>query len=170
MARKTSLRDFQAYLANRLSDAALGMGAASWLGVEAGGESWLVDLSDGGEIVQSSQLAPVPLTHPWFAGIANIRGNLHAVTDFSLFRGGPPIAHNANARLLLIGARHGVNAALLVSRMLGLKNPDDFTPQSADETMPAWGKARFADTHGNVWHKLSVRELLADQAFMNIGV
>ena len=110
------------------------------------------------------------LTHPWFAGIANIRGNLHAVTDFSLFRGGPPIAHNANARLLLIGARHGVNAALLVSRMLGLKNPDDFTPQSADETMPAWGKARFADTHGNVWHKLSVRELLADQAFMNIGV
>lgn len=170
MARKISLRDFQAYLATRLSDAALGMGAASWLGVEAGGEAWLVDLSDGGEIVQSSQLAPVPLTHPWFVGIANIRGNLHAVTDFSLFRGGSPIVQNANARLLLIGARHGVNAALLVSRMLGLKNPDDFTPQPVDETMPVWGKSRFADTHGKIWHKLSVRELLADQAFMNIGV
>lgn len=170
MARKTSLRDFQAYLATRLTNAALGMGAASWLGVEAGGESWLVDLSDGGEIVQSTQLAAVPLTHPWFVGIANIRGNLHAVTDLSLFRGGPPIAQNANARLLLIGARYGVNAALLVSRMLGLKNPEDFTPQSTDQSMPAWGKARFSDTHGNIWHKLSVRDLLADQAFMNIGV
>jgi twitching motility protein PilI len=170
MARKTSLRDFQAYLATRLTNAALGMGAASWLGVEAGGESWLVDLSDGGEIVQSTQLAAVPLTHPWFVGIANIRGNLHAVTDLSLFRGGPPIAQNANARLLLIGARYGVNAALLVSRMLGLKNPEDFTPQSTDQSMPTWGKARFSDTHGNIWHKLSVRDLLADQAFMNIGV
>jgi hypothetical protein len=38
MARKTSLRDFQEYLATRLSQAAKGKGAASWLGVEAGGE------------------------------------------------------------------------------------------------------------------------------------
>ena len=37
MARKTSLRDFQEYLATRLSQAAKGKGAASWLGVEAGG-------------------------------------------------------------------------------------------------------------------------------------
>jgi twitching motility protein PilI len=112
----------------------------------------------------------VPLTRPWFAGIANIRGNLHAVGDFSLFRGGPPIVQNANARLLLIGARYGVNAALLVSRMLGLKNPDDFTLEPADASMPAWGAQRFADTQGKIWHKLSVRDLLADQDFMNIGV
>jgi twitching motility protein PilI len=46
----------------------------------------------------------VPLTRPWFAGIANIRGNLHAVGDFSVFCGGPPIVQNANARLLLIGS------------------------------------------------------------------
>jgi twitching motility protein PilI len=36
--------------------------------------------------------------------------------------------------------------------------------------MPAWGAQRFADTQGKIWHKLSVRELLADQDFMNIGV
>lgn len=170
MARKTSLRDFQEYLATRLSQAAKGKGAASWLGVEAGGEAWLVDLSDGGEIVQASQVMPVPLTRPWFVGISNIRGNLHAVSDFSVFRGGPPIVQNANARLLLIGSRYGTNAALLVSRMLGLKKPEDFTPEAADPSMPGWGRQRFADTHGKIWHKLSVRELLADQDFMNIGV
>ena len=58
---------------------------------------------------------------------------------------------------------------LLVSRMLGLKNPDDFTAELADASMPAWGMQRFADTQGKIWHKLSVRELLADQDFMNIG-
>ncbi len=170
MARKTSLRDFQEYLATRLSQAAKGKGAASWLGVEAGGEAWLVDLSDGGEIVQTTQLTPVPLTRQWFVGVANIRGNLYAVTDLSVFRGGQPIVQNANSRLLLIGSRYGTNAALLVSRMLGLKRPEDFTPEAPDGTMPLWGQQRFADTQGKIWRKLSVRELLADQDFMNIGV
>ncbi|MBF1164561.1 MAG: chemotaxis protein CheW, partial [Dechloromonas agitata] len=101
---------------------------------------------------------------------ANIRGNLYAVTDFSVFRGGPPIVQNANSRLLLIGSRYGTNAALLVSRMLGLKRPEDFTPEAPDGAMPPWGQQRFADTQGKIWRKLSVRELLADQDFMNIGV
>lgn len=170
MSKRTSLRDFQAYLAGRLSDAAQGRGAASWLGVEAGGESWLVDLSDGGEIVQSPEFASVPLTKPWFAGIANIRGNLYSVTDFSVFRGGTPTPRNTSARLLLIGTRYGINAALLLSRMVGLRNPGDFTPEAEDTAMPAWGRQRFSDSQGKVWHKLSVRELLADQDFMNIGV
>ncbi len=170
MARKTSLRDFQEYLATRLSQAAKGKGSASWLGIEAGGEAWLVDLSDGGEIVQASQMTSVPLTQGWFVGIANIRGNLYAVSDFSVFRGGQPTAQNANSRLLLIGSRYGTNAALLVSRMLGLKKPDDFSPEAPDTAMPAWGQQRFADTHGKIWRKLTVRELLADQDFMNIGV
>lgn len=170
MARKTSLRDFQSYLASRLNQAAQGEGAVSWLGVEAGGENWLVELSDGGEVVQSAQLTPVPLTRPWFAGIANIRGNLHAVTDFSVFRGGLPTPRTTNARLLLIGTRHGTNAALLVSRLLGLKNPGDFAPEPPDEPMPPWGRLCFSDSHGKVWHKLAVRELLADPDFMNIGI
>ena len=169
MAKKTSLRDFQSYLAGRLKTAAQGNGGVSWLGVLVGDESWLVDLSDSGEIIQAPQLAGVPLTRAWFAGIANIRGNLHAVTDFSMFRGGAPTPQNAGARLLLIGAKHGSNAALLVSRMLGLKNPDDFTPAPAAGDAPAWVAGRYSDRQGRIWHKLAVRDLLADQEFMNIG-
>lgn len=170
MAKKTSLRDFQEYLAARLTTAAQGRGALSWLGIEVGTESWLLDLADSGEIIQTSHLAPVPLTQQWFAGIANIRGNLYAVTDFSVFRGGVPIPKNGNERLLLVGTKHGSNAALLVSRMLGLKDPNDFTPQVPDTSLPSWGAQRFADTQGKIWCKLSVRDLLTDQDFMNIGV
>ncbi|MDR2837665.1 MAG: chemotaxis protein CheW [Azonexus sp.] len=170
MARKTSLRDFQAYLAARLTNAAQGHGAVSWLGIEAGGEDWLVDLSDGGEIVQAPQLAPVPLTRPWFAGIANIRGNLYTVTDFSSFRSGAPTPRNSSTRILLIGAKHGSNAALLVSRMLGLKNPGDFVAEAPQAEDPPWCEQRYLDTQGRAWRKLSVRGLLADHEFMNIGV
>ena len=35
---------------------------------------------------------------------------------------------------------------------------------------PAWGAARFEDAQGGVWRKLSVRDLLGDNDFMNIGV
>ncbi len=170
MAHKSSLRDFQTYLAGRLSDAAHGAATSSWLGLEVAGQSWLVDLSDGGEIVQAPRLAAVPLTRTWFVGMANVRGNLYAVSDFSAFLGGAPTPLNANARLLLIGTRHGSNAALLVSRLLGLKNPGDFKLLPTDEARPVWGANGYVDAAGKIWHKLSVSALLADQRFMNIGV
>lgn len=170
MAKKTSLREFQEYLAERLTGAAAGRSGASLLGVRAGDENWLVDLSESGEIVQAPRLTPVPLTKPWFAGLANIRGSLHAVTDLSVFRGGAPTPQNNNTRLLLVGGKYGANAALLVNGMLGLKNPDDFTASPADPAAPAWGAERYSDRQGNSWCKLSVRDLLADSDFMNIGV
>jgi len=170
MAKKTSLRDFQAYLAERILGAAQGRGASSWLGIQAGDDNWLIDLSDSGEIVQAPKLTAVPLTRPWFAGIANIRGSLHAVADFSVFCGGVPTPRNNNTRLLLVGSKHGANAALLVTRMLGLKNPDDFSAAGSDPAAPAWGALRYTDSQGGNWRKLSVRDLLADNDFMNIGV
>lgn len=168
--KKTSLRDFQQYLAGRLTTAAEGGGTSSWLGIESGNQLWLADLSESGEIVQAPQLVSVPLTHPWFSGLANIRGNLYAVSDFSRFRGGPSTPMNASSRLLLIGTRFGSNAALLVNRMSGLKNPEDFTQESQNADAPAWGAVRYSDAQGKIWHKLSVRELLADRDFMNIGL
>lgn len=168
--RKTSLREFQEYLAGRLTGAAHGHAGASLLGVRAGAEDWLVDLADSGEIIQLPVLTPVPLTRPSFAGVANIRGNLYAVTDFSLLRGGDPAPRNANSRLLLVGARHGSNAALLVARLLGLKNAQDFTPEVPDTECAAWAAQRYRDSSGTVWRKLSVRDLLADENFMNVGV
>ena len=170
MARKTSLRDFQEYLSGRLTGAARGRGAPSWLGLQAGDENWLVDLSDSGEIVQALKLTPVPLTRPWFAGIANIRGSLYAVADFSVFCGGTPTPQNSNTRLLLVGSKYAANAALLVNRTVGLKNPEDFVAEPVDSAAPAWGTARFSDSQGRIWRKLSVRDLLADNDFMNIGV
>lgn len=169
MAKKTSLREFQEYLADRLTSAARGQGGASLLGIRVGSEDWLLDLADSGEIVQMPKLTHVPLTRNSFAGIANIRGNLYSVTDFSVFRGSEPTPQNADSRLLLVGAKYGSNAALLVARMLGLKNVEDYAAETSDPDAPTWAAQRFRDGNGKVWRKLSVRELLADENFMNVG-
>lgn len=169
MARKSSLREFQAHLATRLAGV-MEQRAAGLLGVQSGGEFWLLGLSDSGEIVSSPPLTSVPLTRNWFLGMANVRGNLYAVTDLSAFQGKEATPLNAASRLLLIGTRHGSNAALLVTRMLGLRNIDDLVSVTADADAPAWAREAYADNEGRRWKMLNVRLLLADEAFMNIGV
>lgn len=125
MAKRISLREFQESLSQRLTSAHRGEARRALLGVASGNDHWLLDLSDSGEVVPLPSLTSVPLTKPWFAGIANIRGTLYSVVDFSAFRGHEPTRRNANARLLLVGARHGINSALLVDRTLGLRSIDD---------------------------------------------
>jgi twitching motility protein PilI len=169
MARKSSLREFQAHLANRLA----GIGdqrAAGLLGFQSGADHWLVGLPDSGEVVPLPPLTGVPLTKPWFAGIANIRGNLYSVTDFSAFRRKEATPRNAGSRLLLIGARHGNNAALLVTRILGLRNIDDLTQVDGSPEAPSWASGVYADREGRRWRMLEVTRLFSDDAFMDIGV
>ncbi|WP_300338161.1 chemotaxis protein CheW [Accumulibacter sp.] len=170
MTKKISLHDFQSYLAARLAGTG-NQSAAGLLGIQAGANDyWLLDLADSGEIVPLTPLTTVPLTRPWFAGIANIRGNLYSAVDFSAFLGKEATPQNASSRLLLIGTRHGSNAALLVTRMIGLRNVEALNCEAPDPTAPAWAPEAYTDNEGRRWKKLKVRELLADEAFMDIGV
>ncbi|MBK7898057.1 MAG: hypothetical protein IPJ99_01455 [Betaproteobacteria bacterium] len=83
------------------------------------------------------------------------------MTDFSLFRGGDPTPQNANNRLVLVGVKHGSNAAILVgmcwaSRIWTISCPPRWT----------WSYllgGSFHDSNGKLWRKLSVRDLLGDE-------
>lgn len=170
MTKRTSLREFQEGLAARLADVHRGAPTRALLGVESGNSHWLMDLVDSGEVVPLTQLSPVPLTQPWFAGVANVRGALYGVVDFSAFRGGAPTPHNADARLLLIGARHGINSALLVNRTLGLKSLDDMGIEPAPDDGPAWIGESCIDSAGRQWLRLRITTLLEDPAFLDVGL
>lgn len=168
MSKKGSLREFQTYLATRFADAG-NQHAAGLLGMQAGNDHWVLRLSDSGEIVPLPPLTPVPLTKPWFAGIANIRGDLYSVADFSAFQGKETTPQNASSRLLLIGRRYGSNVALLVTRMLGLRKLESLQSVPVEPGAPAWGDEAYIDHEGQRWRKLNVRALLADESFMQIG-
>lgn len=194
MAKRLSLREFQAGLAERLTSAARGADSRALLGIQAGNGYWLLGLADAGEIVplaslpSRASLTPVALTKPWFVGLVNIRGVLYGVADFSLFQGGEPTPLNDDARLLLVGTRHGSNSALLVSRTLGLKNPDDLecvagvaaeaeaarALETAAEPAPAqsWIGETYCDRRDAAaprWRRLRVQPLLVHPEFLDIA-
>ena len=185
MAKRISLREFQQGLSERLVSARRGEGARALLGIESGsddlpgGSRWLIDLVDSGEVTPLPPLTPAPLTKSWFAGIANIRGVLYGVVDFSAWRGGAPTPINAQARLLLVGARHGVNSALLIRRALGLRPQRDMHAagetsayagtQDAGEPAP-WLGGRFTDPQDQTWTQLRIPALLSDPSYLDIAL
>lgn len=167
MAGKTSLRDYQRDLAERLRSAAVGR-SASMLGLQVGDEAWLVDLTEAGEIVPVPAITPLPLTRPWFKGVANIRGNLYSVVDFPAFLQRKPVAVGDQSRLLLLGERFRLGAALLVDRALGLRNPAQLTRKEGEAG--AWVRAEYADGDGKSWRELDLPQLAQHADFLAVGV
>jgi twitching motility protein PilI len=168
MATRTSLRDYQRELAERLKGAASGR-AASKLGLQVGGEFWLVDLADAGEVIPVPPITPVPLVRPWFRGAANIRGRLYAVVDFPAFLGSMAAVPGEHARLVLLGERFRIGCALLVDRSLGLRAADQLQAQPNTGAGALWLKAKYSDQDGRQWKELDVAQLVQDSAFLEVA-
>jgi len=174
MTQRISLREFQKNLTTRLGLAQRGETTRALLGIESGkGDDamWLMDLADSGEVAPLTGLTPTPLTQPWFAGIANVRGTLYSVVDFSAFRGGELTPRNPEARLLLIGTRHGSNSALLVGRTLGLRPPESLTRvDEVPATTTDWRGKCYVDAQSVRWTRLRIKALLTDPRFLDIAL
>ncbi|KAF7600135.1 MAG: twitching motility protein PilI [Candidatus Dactylopiibacterium carminicum] len=169
MAKRISLREFQQDLTKRLAEMSSSGRRSALLAVTAGAENWLVDLSDAGEIIAAPALTEVPLTRNWFRGLANVRGNLYSVVDLAAFCGDPLPQLTNDSRMMLIGAKHGLHTALLVSRALGLRNPDDFELDESFADARPWIGAALRDNQNRLWKRLIVRPLLADPRFLDAG-
>ncbi len=171
MAKKTSLREFQESVVARLKAAGTAGAAqvSSKMGVQVGREKWLVNLSDVGEVVPVPPLLPVPLTKPWFLGVANVRGVLYSVVDLAHFMGGEPTQINVDSRLLLANGKYRINAGLVVHHMLGLKNPEQFQAGDPSPRTP-WVAAEYVDGDGEIWRELGMPGLLNDPGFLNVGI
>ena len=168
MAERLSLKDYQRALAERLREAGAGR-MASKLGMQLGAETWLVDLGDAGEVIPVPPVTPVPLTQPWFRGVANVRGNLYSVIDFPAFIGVGAVTLGEQSRLLLLGERFRTAAALLIDRSLGLRNPDQLTPRTTNGEVPAWLRGEFEDGDGKSWKELDVPQLVRHADFLSVS-
>ncbi len=170
MSRRVSLKEFQEGLAKRLKAAAGEAAPSARLGFEAGGESWLARLDSSGEVLQVPEIQRVPLTSDWFLGVTNIRGALFGVTDFGAFLGRGPTVRGSDNRLLLVGQPRGVNCALLVSRLTGLRNVAGYAAEAPAGPYAAWCETAWRDAEGRVWHELELEKLLARNEFLDIAV
>src|SRR6188508_2655554 len=160
MARRTGLREFQISVAERIRTASSRTALASKLGFQVGSGNWFVALHQVNEVIPVPAMVPVPLTHSWFRGVANVRGNLYSMVDFAAFQGADPIGPGMERRVILVSDRLIAGAGLLVSRMLGLRNPEQFNPAAKPADAPAWVAGAFVDAAGTKWLELDLPALV----------
>ena len=176
MARtaRIDLHAFQQELAARLASTTAAQVESSRLGLACGGERWLIRLADAAEVVAVPTLAAVPLTQPWFLGLANIRGNLYTVVDFAGFLGREtvvPHGTGGQSRLILFGPRAGdLNAGVVVQSVLGLRNLAELSPVAPVANAPAWYVQRWVDADGGAWQEFDLVRLAGDPAFLRVGL
>ncbi len=168
MARRISLKEFQENLVRRLNEARSG-DRRTLLGIMAGEDRWLIDLTDTGEVLPPTPVKRVPLTQPWFLGITNVRGTLYSVVDFAGLHGKASGPSDSRTRMLLVHQKHGVHSALLCSRTTGLHGPEEFELQATDQHALPWISALAIDSHGNTWNRLDVLKLIRHPDFLEAG-
>jgi twitching motility protein PilI len=158
-ARRARLRQYQEQLLERMQAARTSSGArAHQLGVEIGGVRYLLDLVEAGEIVPLPPLAAVPLTQPWYLGLANVRGNLLGVVDLARYLDGEA-EPTPGTRLVTFAPGLGFPCALLVAKVVGLRHAADMTPLDA----------RLRDADGQEWTPLSLAALAREERFLQVA-
>ena len=173
MANKQALRELQSRLAERLQAARTQVQGISWLAVECSGHGFLLPLKEAGEIFALSPILPVPHSHRWFLGVANLRGHLHGVVDLAEFLGvkasSGAQASREQSRLVGFNASLGINCVLMVDRLSGLRSEDQLTREAdAGAVRPAFAGARQHDASGRLWHELNLSALAGDETFLKI--
>ena len=172
MAKKISLREFQQGILEKLQNASHTQSSStlSRLGVVFGRLNWLVNLSDVSEVVSFPTLVEVPLTKSWFAGVANIRGNLFSIVDFSGFVGQENTRLESGSRILLIHQKYNINAGLIVTRMLGLRNIEQLKRLDASDAKEPWVTDQYVDADGQKWTELNMEQLTILPDFLQVGI
>jgi twitching motility protein PilI len=159
--RRTRLRQYQVQLLERMQAARNNAGLrVNQLGVMIGNERYLLDLTQAGEIVPVGAITVVPLTQPWYLGLANIRGNLISVIDLARYHNlQSETATGSDSRIITFANGLGFNCGLLVSRVYGLRYAAD---------MEASGD-RLRDADANEWTPLDLAALVKDARFLHVG-
>lgn len=171
MAKTSNLREFQEAILLRLKEvAAQGEAASSSrLGVLVGSRKMLVNLSEVREVLPVPPLQVVPLTQPWFLGVANIRGNLYNISDLAQFLGMPPTPRSANNRILLLNSETTTQAALVISGLVGLRSIDVMQQKpfaDDNEAQALFSKQAYEDADHNEWFEIDIEQLLRDKDFI----
>ena len=193
---RTSLREFQTRLAQRLSAAQTGQSPSRWLAVMAGQRHLLLPLEQAGEISPVQRPTALPHAQPWFLGLVNLRGQLCGAVHLGQFLGEAAQPVGAQARLIQFATDLDINAALLVDQLVGLRSPDQLQPDSSErsqgnaeppqvsltptgggsasrpweraEESPPWIGAAYRDQDRQVWQVLDLVALAESDAFLRV--
>ena len=172
-ARHGRLRQYQLQLLERVQAARSGAQAGRKdLGVLLGGRHCLLDLTQLGEIVIPAglQIQGVPLAQDWYLGLAAMRGRLTAIIDLARFMGEPACAIKGDSRLITFAPRLGLDCAVLVERVLGLRQQRGMLAAALPPDAAAfpWAAQALRDSEQQ-WLRLDLAQLAQAERFLDAG-
>ncbi len=147
----------------------------SWLAVECRGLGLLLPLEQAGEIHAYVPPTPVPHTQAWFRGVVNLRGGLFGAIDLGAYLGiaaAPEAALSRDqARLIAVNPLFGVNCALIIDRLAGLKRADQMKAEASvgDGPRPEFAGASWVDAEGRAWQEIRLSALVTDDQFLGVA-
>ena len=118
------------------------------------------------EVIPVPPVQSVPLTQPWFLGVANIRGNLYNITDLAQFLGMPPTAKSSNTRILLLNSETTTQAALVIGSLVGLRSIDTMKAKDSSTEEVFFNKQTYEDAENNEWLEVDIDMLVKDKDFI----
>ena len=172
MAKTSNLREFQEAILLRLKEATAKGGAVSTsrLGVIVGSKRVLINLYEVSEVLPVPPMQHVPLTLPWFLGVANVRGNLYNITDLAQFMGLPPTPKSINNRIVLINSEMITQVAVVIDSLVGLRSVEAMKRKPATKNNKNkevfLSENSYEDVDKNEWFELNVEALVQDKAFI----
>ena len=177
MDKRKTLRDLQSRLAEKLQAVRSGdvASSAAWLAVESDGSKYLFPLSQSGEIFPWTVTHKVAHTQDWYLGVANLRGALFGVADFSSFvKQSKPSLHSpslrSESRFVTLSSTLEVNCALFVDRLEGLRSIESFRESlKPEESAPLYFGHKYIDVNGVHWQEINLQLLSQQQSFLNIN-
>jgi twitching motility protein PilI len=176
MANRQALRELQQRLAERMQAARDQTLIANWLAVECAGAGLLFSLRQASEIFSTVPIHSVPYAKPWLAGVANLRGGLYTVVDLSVYLGlresTNARTYSSQSRLVSLHNDLGLNCALLVDRLLGLRS-DEQLPVEAEAAEVVSARPRFAgtlrrDASGRTWRQIDLEAMSRQERFLQV--
>jgi twitching motility protein PilI len=156
---------------------------AHWLGVSIAGTSYLIALTQAGEIFPYAPLRKVPYTKTWFLGVVNLLGvlcgaiDLHGFMHSELAEGVPATIPTPEQRLLGFQTAANLNAVIHLDRLLGLKTKDMLTPYHPTAPLhPLPNKVehpivrqQWIDSRKEIWLEIDLDLLSKHEAFLSIA-
>ena len=174
MANASDLRELQSRLADRLQAARTEprRGSPGWRS-----SAPAASCSPGARPARSSPMAPmvpVPHSHRWFLGVANLRGHLYGVVDLAGFLGQPRPSRRPRPRRRrgwsASTSRSTSTACCWFDRLSGLRSEDELTASSdAAGGAPGLASARATPMPRRVWQEIDLRELAQRRSFLSVG-
>lgn len=145
-----------------------------WSGIafEMMGQYFVAPLGEVSEVIYPPKCTPVPNTHPWMKGVANIRGRLLSVSDLAYYISGQRSLSSPSQKVLCI-SHNDHYIGLLVDQVLGIQhfNKKSFFSRHSDldEELLDYCQGYFHQ-HNQKWNVFLLSRLLKNPKYMNASI